>query len=354
MHPAPKSKLPLIKEMFSITSKVPSVLYKSASFSRLSSTLAFIETSPEGKVLQSSLSALNAANQLGNPISALVVGSNANAASEEVRNKIKCGNLNKIIVAKNAAYDNFLPEMLTPLCTELLRSDQYSHFIISSSSVGKNVLPRIGALLDYQPICDITKIVDANTFVRPIYAGNALATVKCPQDKKLISIRSSSFPSIEEGVNEAEIVDAPPMESSPLGTQWEGASLVKNERPDLGSATRIVSGGRGLKNKETFERLVTPLADSLHAAIGATRAAVDAGFCDNSLQIGQTGKVVAPDLYIAVGISGAIQHLAGMKDSKTIVAINNDPEAPIFQVADFGLVGDLNEIVPELTQKITK
>lgn len=319
---------------------------------RFASTLTFIETTKEGAVVPSSLSALKAAQQLGNPITALLLGSNASTAAETLKSTVECSQLETILISKNGVLDNYLPENVTPVCVELLKGNEFSHFVVASSAVGKNLLPRVGALLDYQPVCDIIQIKDSKTFVRPIYAGNALATVECTQDKKLISIRASSFPAITAGSNNASIADAPETAGSELDVKWEGANLVKSERPELGSATRIVSGGRGLKNKETFEQLVVPLADTLNAGIGATRAAVDAGFCDNSMQIGQTGKVVAPDLYVAVGISGAIQHLAGMKDSKIIVAINKDPEAPIFQVADYGLVGDLNEVVPELTQKL--
>ncbi|SCU82911.1 LAMI_0C01332g1_1 [Lachancea mirantina] len=322
--------------------------------SRAASTLAFIETSQDGKIAQSSLSALSAAEKLGNPITALFVGGSAQKGAETLKGDYSVNSLKSIIVASNEAYNNYLPENVTSLCVKLLEDPEYSHFIVASSASGKNVLPRVGALLDLQPICDVTAIVDAKTFVRPMYAGNILATVECNQSKKLISVRASSFPAASAGGTEVPITKAAEQPKSSIDVKWEGENLVKSERPDLGSASRVVAGGRGLKNKETFDNLVTPLADTLHAAIGATRAAVDSGLCDNSLQIGQTGKVVAPDLYVAVGISGAIQHLAGMKDSKTIVAINSDPEAPIFQVADFGLVGDLNEVVPELTEKLAK
>ncbi|CUS22667.1 LAQU0S06e03246g1_1 [Lachancea quebecensis] len=321
---------------------------------RLASTLVFLESSKDGKIVQSSLSALSAAEQLGNPIKALFAGSHSTKAAEQLKLGFSTSLVDQIIVANNEVYDNYLPEAVTPLCLELLKDNEFSHFVVASSAVGKNFLPRVGALLDYQPVCDITKIVDSTTFVRPIYAGNALATVQCTQEKKLISVRASSFPACGAGSFEAPIIEAPQVPISELGAKWESENLVKSARPDLGSADKVVSGGRGLKNKETFDKLITPLADSISAAIGATRAAVDSGFCENSLQIGQTGKVIAPDLYIGVGVSGAIQHLAGMKDSKVIVAINSDQEAPIFQVADFGLVGDLNEIVPELTKKLSK
>ncbi|CEP63961.1 Aim45p LALA0_S09e06414g [Lachancea lanzarotensis] len=322
---------------------------------RFASTLVFVESTKDGKIAQSSLSALSAASQLGNPVAALLAGSASGKAAEELQKNPGSASLQQIFVAEEHAYDHYFAEKVTPLTLELLKDPEYTHFVVAGSAVGKSILPRLGALLDYQPICDITKIVDATTFVRPIYAGNALATVKCSQDKKLISVRASSFPVTAGEASTASISKAPPVSQvSELAVKWEGENLVKSARPDLGSASKVVSGGRGLKNKETFDSLVTPLADSLGAAIGATRAAVDSGFCDNSLQIGQTGKVVAPDLYIGLGISGAIQHLAGMKDSKVIVAINNDQDAPIFQVADYGLIGDLNEIVPELTAKLSQ
>ncbi|KAM3161168.1 putative electron transfer flavoprotein subunit alpha [Lachancea thermotolerans] len=341
--------------MFSVgvRSCVGPVVRRPANF-RLASTLVFLEANKDGKVAQSSLSALSAAEQLGNPIKALLAGSNSTEAAKQLKLTVGASLVDQIIVANNEVYDNYLPEAVTPLCLELLKEKEFSHFVVASSAVGKNLLPRVGALLDYQPICDVTKIVDPTTFVRPIYAGNALATVQCTQEKKLVSVRASSFPACSAGSFDAPTLEAPQVEIAELGVAWESENLVKSARPDLGSAAKVVSGGRGLKNKETFDKLITPLADSLSAAIGATRAAVDTGFCENSLQIGQTGKVIAPDLYIGVGVSGAIQHLAGMKDSKVIVAINNDQEAPIFQVADFGLVGDLNEIVPELTKKLTK
>ncbi|AMD22294.1 HGL046Wp [Eremothecium sinecaudum] len=320
---------------------------------RFGSTLTFVEATKDGKVTPSSLSALNASSLLGNDITALIVGSNAPSAVNSLK-ELDCPQLKTIMVAKNAAFDNYLPENLTPLCANLLKQSGYSHFVAAASAVGKNLLPRVGAMCDIQPINDVVQIKDKKTFVRPVYAGNVLLTVEDSQEKKIISIRSSSFPAAATGANSASVEDIPEFEASNIDVKWEGANLLQSERPELGSAKRIVSGGRGLKNKETFEKLITPLADACNAAIGATRAAVDAGFCDNSLQIGQTGKVVAPELYIGLGVSGAIQHMAGMKDSKVIVAINKDPEAPIFQYADFGMVGDLNEIVPELTEKLQK
>lgn len=246
-----------------------------------------------------------------------------------------------------------MAENFSDLVAENITKGGFSHVLVSGSAFGKNILPRVSASLDVQPINDITKITSEDTFVRPIYAGNALATVKSTDPIKLITIRSSAFEAGSTGAGAAAIEDAADPKSAPL-SEWISENLIKSERPDLGSATKVVSGGRGLKDKENFDKLIFPLADSIGAAVGASRAAVDSGFADNSLQVGQTGKVVAPDLYVAVGISGAIQHLAGMKDSKTIVAINKDSEAPIFQVSDFGLVDDLFTAVPKLTEQFQK
>ena len=214
-------------------------------------------------------------------------------------------------------------------------------------------MPRLAALLDRQPISDITAIESENVFVRPIYAGNAIATVESTEDIKLITIRGTAFAAAPaEGGNGKVVQGEDPNAACP--TEWVSEDLAKSDRPDLATAEKVVSGGRGLKSKEEFDRIMTPLADALGAAIGASRAAVDSGYADNSLQVGQTGKVVAPALYLCAGISGAIQHLAGMKDSKVIAAVNKDADAPIFQVADVGLVGDLFEVVPELTEKLKK
>lgn len=244
-----------------------------------------------------------------------------------------------------------LPENLAPLVVENIKKGGYTHVIAGHTAFGKNLMPRVAALLDLQQISDITAIESENTFVRPIYAGNAIATVESSDPIKIVTIRGTAFPAAEVAAGSAAIEDGiDPAEST--STEWVSEELTTSDRPDLSTASRVVSGGRGLKSKDDFDKVILPLADALGAAVGASRAAVDSGYADNSLQVGQTGKVVAPQLYMAVGISGAIQHLAGMKDSKVIAAINKDADAPIFQVADVGLVGDLFEKVPELTEKL--
>ncbi|ODV95436.1 hypothetical protein PACTADRAFT_42432 [Pachysolen tannophilus NRRL Y-2460] len=318
---------------------------------RLNSTLAFVEAK-EGAIAPSSLSSLTAATKIGKPITALLVGSNASEISKEL---LKISAISKILISKNSKFDHYLPEHVSPLIVDILQKNQdFTHLVVPGSTVGKNILPRIAALLDVQPVSDVMKIESENTFVRPIYAGNAWETLKNNEKLILLSVRGSAFPQIEINSSEnnnisIEEITAPETISS---VEFISEQLVQSERPDLGSAKSVVSGGRALKSKEQFEQIIEPLALALNAAIGASRAAVDSGFCDNSLQVGQTGKVVAPDLYIAIGISGAIQHLAGMKDSKVIVAINKDEEAPIFNLADVGIVGDVFQIVPELTEKI--
>lgn len=246
-----------------------------------------------------------------------------------------------------------MAENFAPLLIENIKKGGYTHVIAAHSAFGKNLMPRVAALLDSQQISDITGIENEKTFIRPIYAGNAIATVESSDPIKLITVRGTAFAVPEVGSGSAAVEDGadPRAESQ---TEWVSEDLTKSDRPDLGTAGRVVSGGRGLKSKEEFDKVMLPLADSLGAAIGASRAAVDSGYADNSLQVGQTGKVVAPQLYLAVGISGAIQHLAGMKDSKVIAAINKDADAPIFQVADVGLVGDLFTEVPKLTEELGK
>lgn len=322
----------------------------SSSAARFASTLAVIEHS-NGTISPSTFKTLKAAKEIDGSITALVAGTDASSIASQVS---KLDGVSKILVANNASYDKGLAEPFADLIAANVKNGGFSHVFVSSSAFGKNVLPRVGAELDVQPISDIIKVVGEDTFVRPIYAGNVLATVKSSDPVKLVTVRASAFEAVpSEGSNSAAIEDASdPKTASP--TEWISEQLAKSERPDLGSASKVVSGGRGLKDKAGFDKVIYPFADAIGAAVGASRAAVDSGFADNSLQVGQTGKVVAPELYIAVGISGAIQHLAGMKDSKTIAAINTDPEAPIFQVADYGLVEDLFKAVPELTQELKK
>ncbi|KAA8910490.1 electron transfer flavo protein subunit alpha, mitochondrial precursor [Sphaerosporella brunnea] len=316
--------------------------------SRLLSTLAVLEHRG-GQVSASSLPAVTAASKLGGPVTAFIAGGDSASVAAQAA---KLVGVSKVLHVPNGAYDKGLPENFAPLLAENIKAGGFTHVVCAHSAFGKNIMPRVAALLDIQPISDVTEIKDATTFVRPIYAGNAIATVKTGQPTNIITVRGTAFPaSATEGGN-AEVAEAPVDPKAPALVEWVEENLAKSERPDLATASKVVSGGRGLKNKVKFDEFMPPLADALGAAIGASRAAVDAGFADNSLQVGQTGKVVAPQLYMAVGISGAIQHLAGMKDSKVIAAINKDADAPIFQVADVGLVADLFQAVPELTEKL--
>ena len=241
-----------------------------------------------------------------------------------------------------------MAEPLAALIVSL--ADHHSHLLAASTAIGKNVMPRVAALLDVQSISDISGVIDENTFVRPIFAGNALATVKTSDTHRVLTVRAASFDPVAETGGSGTIEDVAEM-AGPGTSRFVSAELSKSERPELTAAKVVISGGRGMQNGENF-KLIDPIADKLGAAVGASRAAVDAGFVPNDYQVGQTGKIVAPDLYVAVGISGAIQHLAGMKDSKVIVAINKDEDAPIFQVADYGLVGDLFTVLPELDAEL--
>ena len=311
------------------------------------STLAVIEHL-DGKVAGGTLSAISAAQKLGGSVHALVAGKDAKSVSEQVA---KISGLEKVLVVANDGYDHGLPENWAPMLKENVEKGGYSHVFCAHSAFGKNVLPRAAALLDVMQVSDIISVEGEDTFVRPIYAGNAIATVKSSDKVKLVTVRGTAFePAALEGGSASVEDGADPKADCP--TTWVSEQLTKSERPDLGSAKKVVSGGRGVKDKENFDKVIVPLADALGAAVGASRAAVDAGYADNSLQVGQTGKVVAPDLYIAVGISGAIQHLAGMKESKVIACVNKDGDAPIFQIADVGLVADLFEAVPQLTEKV--
>lgn len=283
---------------------------------------------------------ITAAVKLGFDVDLLLAGESLSAMSEQAAS---IAGVSNVLIADDAAYANQLAENLADLVLSL--ADNYSHIVASATTTGKNFMPRVAALLDVAQISEIIDVIDADTFKRPIYAGNAIATVKSLDSKKVITVRASSFDIAQE--------QAPVAVTSVTGKGSVGLSefvseeQTESERPELTAAPVVISGGRGMQNGENFA-LLNGIADKLGAAIGASRAAVDAGFVPNDMQVGQTGKIVAPDLYIAVGISGAIQHLAGMKDSKVIVAINKDPDAPIFQVADYGLVADLFDVLPEL------
>ncbi|MFT9400331.1 FAD-binding protein [Acetobacter sp.] len=296
----------------------------------------------EGRIRQAALSAITAATQFGD-VHVLVAGDESVAQAAA-----KIAGVSKVLHAADARYAHELAEPLAALIVSLAGS--YDQIVAAAGAVGKNVLPRAAALLDVQPIPDVIRIVDADTFVRPIYAGNALATVKSSDSKKMLTVRSSAFDAAAAEGGSAPVEAVAPAEDPALST-FEAVHLSESERPELESARVVVSGGRGLQSEEKF-KILEPLADTLGAAIGASRAAVDSGFVPNDYQVGQTGKIVAPELYLAFGISGAIQHLAGMKDSRVIVAVNKDPEAPIFQIADYAIEGDLFEVVPQLTASL--
>jgi electron transfer flavoprotein alpha subunit len=290
--------------------------------------------------------AVAAATRIGADVHVLVAGQ---GAGEAAKSAATLQGVTKVLHAEDAAYANWLAEDIAPLVVKLAAN--YSHIVMAADSVGKNVAPRVSALLDVAQISEAIQVVSPDTFVRPIYAGNAMATVQSADKIKVVTIRPTNFKAVAAGGSAP--VETIGGEGAKGLSSYVGAELSKSERPELTSAKIVVSGGRGMGSGENF-KIIEALADKLGAGVGASRAAVDAGFVPNDYQVGQTGKVVAPDLYIAVGISGAIQHLAGMKDSKTIVAINKDEEAPIFQVADYGIVGDLFQIVPELTAAIEK
>jgi electron transfer flavoprotein alpha subunit len=290
---------------------------------------------------------LTAAARLGSDVDILIAGHNCQAA---VKAAAGLAGVRKVVVADAAHLADGLAENLANLTVQTVKAGGYSHVLAPATTFGKNFLPRVAAMLDVAQISDIVGVVDANTFVRPIYAGNALCTVESRDSIKVVSVRPSAFEAAVNGGSAAVETVTPPADMGK--TKLVGRELSVSARPELGAAKVIVSGGRGLGSGDNYRQLLEPLADKLGAALGASRAAVDAGFVPNDFQVGQTGKIVAPQLYIAVGISGAIQHLAGMKESKVIVAINKDPDAPIFQVADYGLVADLFEAVPQLTASI--
>jgi electron transfer flavoprotein alpha subunit len=310
------------------------------------SVLVFAEHS-NSALKSATLNAVTAAVAIGGDVHVLVAGFNAKPAAEAAA-KVK--GVTKVLLVDDAGYEHLLAETIAPLVVKL--APGYSHVLATATTFGKNFMPRVAAVLDVAQISEIQSVVSPDTFVRPIYAGNALATVQSKDAIKVITVRGTGFAAAEaEGGDGAiETIEAGP--STDLA-HFVGAELSKSERPELTSARIVISGGRGMQSGDNFH-LLDAIADKLGAAVGASRAAVDAGFVPNDYQVGQTGKIVAPDLYIAVGISGAIQHLAGMKDSKVIVAINQDEEAPIFQVADYGIVGDLFKLIPELSAELDK
>ncbi len=291
--------------------------------------------------------ALSAAAALGGDVDVLVAGKGAKAAADEAA---KLAGVGKVLLAESDALEHRLAEPLAALIVKL--ADGYDALVAPATTAGKNVMPRVAALLDVMQISEIIEVDGADTFKRPIYAGNAIQTVRSTDAKKVITVRAASFPAAEGG-NSASVETIDPADDPGLSS-FVADRIAESDRPELASARIILSGGRGVGSKEKFAEVIEPVADKLGAAVGASRAAVDAGYAPNDWQVGQTGKIVAPDLYIAAGISGAIQHLAGMKDSKVIVAINKDEEAPIFQVADYGLVADLFEALPQLSEELDK
>ena len=293
------------------------------------------------------LNAITAALQIDQDLHVLVIGYNADAVVKFIS---EVPNVKKIIHVDNEIYQNYLAENFTPVIVK--QSENYSYVVCSANTFGKNLMPRVAALLDTSQVSDIIKVISPDTYLRPIYAGNAFATVKSTDNKKCITIRPTSFNPAPTSGGSAEIVKIDAAEATTL-SKFIKREAVKSERPELGTARIVISGGRGMQSGDNF-KLINAIADKLNAAIGASRAAVDAGYITNDHQVGQTGKVVVPDLYIAVGISGAIQHLAGMKESKIIVAINKDGEAPIFSVADYGLEADLFEALPQFLEELNK
>lgn len=291
------------------------------------------------------LKTLAAAKQFGGDIHVLVAGANCQAVADEAA---KAEGVSKVLLADNAAYGHFLAENLGQLVADVAKD--YSHVLAPATTTGKNFMPRVAALLDVAQISDIIAVESADTFKRPIYAGNAIATVQSEDVIKVITVRTTAFDAVAAEGGSASVEAISTVVNNDKA-EFVGEELAVSERPELTAARVVISGGRGMQNGENFH-LLEKVADKLGAAVGASRAAVDAGFVPNDMQVGQTGKIVAPDLYIAVGISGAIQHLAGMKDSKVIVAINKDEEAPIFQVADYGLVADLFDVLPQLEQQL--
>jgi len=307
-------------------------------------TLVWVEHD-NASVKDATLAAVTAAGKLGE-VTALVAGAGCDGAAQAAA---QIAGVAKVLKADDAAYGNALAENLAPLIAALM--DGYDAFVVPATTTGKNIAPRVAALLDVMQISDILSVEGPKTFTRPIYAGNAIATVESSDAKLVITVRGTAFDKASPSGGSASVEAASGPGDAGLSS-FVGSELAKSERPELTSAKIIVSGGRALKDAETFAATIFPLADKLGAGVGASRAAVDAGYVPNDFQVGQTGKIVAPEVYVAIGISGAIQHLAGMKDSKTIIAINKDEDAPIFQVADIGLVADLYKAVPELMENL--
>lgn len=308
-------------------------------------TILVIAEHNNRELASATLNTLTAAQKIGSAIHVLVVGHECQGVAAAVA---KISGVSQVLLSESPSYAQTLAEHLAPLVVRL--GPDYSHILAPATTTGKNYLPRVAALLDVEQLSEVVEILATDTFKRPIYAGNALATVQTSAPIKVLSIRPTAFAPAAYGDHSASIQNLAP-EATPALSRVVAETQSSSDRPDLGSARIVISGGRGLQNSDSFQ-LLYQLADKLGAAVGASRAAVDAGYVSNDLQVGQTGKIVAPDLYIAVGISGAIQHVAGMKDSKIIVAINKDEEAPIFQVADYGLVGDLFELLPELERAL--
>ncbi len=301
----------------------------------------------KGQLGDATAKALTAALALGAPVHILVAGDNVEAASQAAA---KLNGIEKVLVAKSSSYAHGLAEPLAALIVSL--AGNYTALVASATSTAKNVMPRVAALLDVMQLSEITKVISSDTFERPIYAGNAIQTVQSTDAKKVITVRAAAFAATGSGG--AATIEQASAAADPSVSTFKGEALQASDRPELTSAKIIISGGRAMQNADNFKTYIEPIADKLGAAMGASRAAVDAGYAPNDWQVGQTGKVVAPELYIAVGISGAIQHLAGMKDSKVIVAINKDEDAPIFQVADYGLVADLFAALPSLAAELDK
>ena len=308
-------------------------------------TLVLVEHD-NSEMKDATLSAVTAAGEMGSEVHLLVAGSGCRAVAEQAA---KVAGVGKVHLADDAAYEHQLAENVAPLVADLM--GHHDAFVAPATTTGKNIAPRVAALLDVMQVSDILSVEGDKTFTRPIYAGNAIATVQSSDAKLVVTVRGTAFDKAAAEGGSAEIEEVSGPGDAGLSS-FVGQELAQSDRPELTSAKIIVSGGRALKDAETFQEYIIPLADKLGAGVGASRAAVDAGYVPNDYQVGQTGKIVAPEVYIAIGISGAIQHLAGMKDSKTIIAINKDEDAPIFQVADIGLVGDLYKIVPELTEKL--